>query len=142
MSESTEYTTDTTPVVTTEPAEPTVTERKPNRLYQVAAWVGVVAGTVFVVAVIFFSGFVLGKNAGGHGDFGRHGESGMFERPGRGADRDGPGRPGMMWPGGPGQGPGGPGGFGPGQMGPGGPGQMGPGGPGQGSSAPQTTPTR
>jgi hypothetical protein len=32
----------------------------------VAAWVGIVAGVVFIVAVIFFSGFVLGAHSGGH----------------------------------------------------------------------------
>ncbi len=117
MSESSEHTTETTPVVTTEPADPVIVERKPNRLYQAAAWVGIVAGTVFVVAMIFFSGFVLGKNVGGDGHFGRHGETSMFERQGPGMHRDGPDRPGMMWPGGPG-------------------------GPGQGPGAPQTPPTR
>ncbi|MDI3312906.1 MAG: hypothetical protein QJR12_01030 [Mycobacterium sp.] len=39
---------------------------RPNRLYQAAAWVAIVAGTVFVVAVVFFSGFVLGRHAGPH----------------------------------------------------------------------------
>jgi hypothetical protein len=142
MSELPEYTTDTTPVVTTtEPvAEPTVVttaERKPNRLYQAAAWVAIVAGTVFIVAVIFFSGFILGRHSGGPGHFGRHGgEHGMMmER----QHRDGPWGPGMMRPGGPDQGgPGGfgPGGPGPGNFGPGGPGTGGPGGPSQ------TPPTR
>ena len=70
MSESPEYTTETTPAVTT--AEPvnehtvvTTAESKPNRLYQAAAWVAIVAGTLFIVAVIFFSGFILGKHSGG-----------------------------------------------------------------------------
>jgi hypothetical protein len=31
----------------------------------VAAWVGIVAGVVFIVAVIFFSGFILGSHSGG-----------------------------------------------------------------------------
>jgi len=33
-------------------------------LGQAAAWVAIVAGVVFVVAVIFFSGFFLGARAG------------------------------------------------------------------------------
>ena len=33
---------------------------RPSRLGQTAAWVGIVADVVFVVAVIFFSGVVLG----------------------------------------------------------------------------------
>ena len=40
-------------------------EHRRSRLTAVAAWVGIVAGVVFIVAVIFFSGFVLGAHAGG-----------------------------------------------------------------------------
>jgi hypothetical protein len=140
MSETPEYTADPTPVVaTTEPvAEHTVVttaEPRPNRLYQAAAWVAIVAGTLFIVAVIFFSGFILGKHSGGPGHYGRRGgEHGMMmER----QHRDGPWGPGMMRPGGPDQG--GPGNFGPG------PGNFGPGGPGGTggpSGQPQTPPTR
>jgi hypothetical protein len=58
------------------PAEPAVVgqERRdrPNRLSQLAAWVGIVAGAVFVVAVIFSSGFYAGTQFGG-------GESGAYE---------------------------------------------------------------
>jgi hypothetical protein len=39
----------------------------------VAAWVGIVAGVVFIVAVIFFSGFLLGAQSGGHRGWG-HGD--------------------------------------------------------------------
>jgi hypothetical protein len=119
MSESSEYAADTTQVVTT----PVVTtESKPNRLYQALAWVGIVAGTLFIVAVIFFSGFILGKSSGGYGHFGRHG---------------GPGGHGMMMerygpPHGPVMRPGGPGMWGPGAPGEGGPGQGGPAQPGPG----------
>lgn len=104
MSEIPDYTTGTTPVVTTtEPvAEHTVVttaENKPNRLYQAAAWVAIVAGTLFIVAVIFFSGFYLGAHSGGHHGWGHGhrdhgfvvhrggppmfpmGPSGEFERP-------------------------------------------------------------
>nr|WP_253867565.1 hypothetical protein [Mycobacterium sp. GA-1285] len=81
-----------------------------SRLGAVAAWVGIVAGVVFIVAVIFFSGFVLGAHSGGHRG-GHHG----------GHDRDvsifhrgpPPGFP--MMPGGQGQRPP----FGPGADGPG-----------------------
>jgi hypothetical protein len=69
---------------------------RPSRLSQVLAWVGIVAGVLFIVAVIFFSGFVLGRSSGGHGGYDRDGsDSGQM----------GPG--GMMGPGqmGPGQSP-------------------------------------
>jgi hypothetical protein len=42
-----------------------------SRLNQVAAWVGIVAGAVFVVAVIFGTGFMVGTHAGDRG-FDRH----------------------------------------------------------------------
>jgi len=60
----------TGPVVTTEtPTEPPVVVAEPrghSRLTAVAAWVGIVAGVVFIVAVVFFSGFFLGAHSGGH----------------------------------------------------------------------------
>ena len=40
---------------------------RPSRLGQTAAWVGIVAGVVFVVAVIFFSGVMLGRSSDGFG---------------------------------------------------------------------------
>jgi hypothetical protein len=46
-------------------------------LNQVAAWVGIVAGSVFIVAVIFGTGFVLGAHSGDRG-FDRH-EAVMFK---------------------------------------------------------------
>jgi hypothetical protein len=79
--------------------EPT-TMTRPSRLGQVAAWVVIIAGIVFVVAVIFFSGLVLGWSSGGHDGWhrgyygGRDGTCSMMA----------PG--GMMGPGG--MGPGGP----------------------------------
>ena len=39
---------------------------RPNRVSQVLAWVGIIAGVVFVVAVIFFSGFWIGRVSGHH----------------------------------------------------------------------------
>src|SRR5213595_2671190 len=79
---------------------------------QVLAWTGIVAGGVFIVAVVFFSGFYIGRSTDGFGgDRGYH---------------HGTPAPGMM---------------GPGMMGPYGqwsPGQTGPWGPGQPQS-PTTT---
>ena len=114
-----------------------------NRLSQVLAWVGIVAGIVFVVAVIFFSGFWIGK-VSGH-NYGWHrGNYNSRYTPGQMS----PGMmgPGMMSPGMMGPGQMAPGQMGPGQMAPGqmGPGQMGPGGMGPGGMGPggmTTTPT-
>ena len=125
----------TSPVATYEPPPPPAyygpapVAPRPNRLYQAAAWVAIVAGIVFIVGAVFFTGFALGRHSGG-GPGGWHhhrdGDSQEFHR------RGGPGSgPGMM-PGGPmgpmgPMGPGGPGGQGPG-AGPAGPGGAGPGG--------------
>ncbi|HZQ33282.1 MAG TPA: hypothetical protein VFB19_16295 [Mycobacterium sp.] len=122
MSETAEH--PTTPTVTTDPRP--VDRREPSRLNQVLAWVGIVAGVVFVVAVVFFSGFFLGKHSGGSHGFGHHMKGmHMIHR----------GGPPPMGPWGPG--PGGPGG--PGSQAPGGA-PSGPGGPG-GPSGPSTPPT-
>jgi hypothetical protein len=114
--------------VTTGPVTPPHEHRR-SRLTAVATWVGIVAGVVFIVAVIFFSGFVLGaRTGGGHHGWGHHrgGEDGFaqFHR--------GP----MMFPMGPrGEFPRSP--FGPG--GPGGPGMQ---SPGQTSAPATTAPSR
>lgn len=92
---------------------------------QVLAWTGIIAGAVFIVAVVFFSGFFIGRSTDGFG-----GDRGYHGTPGHGMMGPGMMGPGMMGPGmvGPsGQ-------WGPGQMGPGGP--SGPGQPQQ----PTTTP--
>src|ERR1700733_7092454 len=52
--------------VATEP----VSYRAP-RVFQLAAWVAIFAGTVFIIAVIFFTGFMLG-HSGGHHHHGHH----------------------------------------------------------------------
>lgn len=108
----------TGPVLTTPPAaapppppvapHPIYVPQPPSRLNKVAAWVGIVAGSVFTVAVIFGTGFVVGKHAG---DSPRHDMRGheMVMRPGP-----------AMFPMGP------PGGF---ERGPGFAGPFGPGGP-------------
>ena len=116
-------------------------QQKPHRLNVVAAWVGIVAGAVVIVAVIFGTGFMLGAHSGNHRGGG--GGGGGFDRHHGNVEEHRGGPP--MW----GPGPGGPGFGGPG-------GQGGPGfsngpdgsrGPGQlpqppaGSTAP-TPPTR
>lgn len=104
-----------------EPAvAPTATEPMPqrtSRLFQAAAWVAIVAGTLFIVSTVFFAGFFMGRHTGshGHGHGGGHHSRSM---PG------GFGGPGMMTPWGPGMGPG----------------QMGPGGPNTGNQAPSLSP--
>lgn len=110
--------------------------RRHSRVVQAAAWVGIVAGVVFIVAVVFGTGFMLGKNSGpGHHHRGHdRAEVMMFHR----------GGPLPMMPGmGPGHGmmPGG----GPGMFGPGGPVERGdfrgPSAPGR-SETPTTAPAR
>ena len=97
----------TGPIESSRPSADTRTcvVREQSRLTQIAAWVGIVAGVVFIVAVIFFSGFVLGAHAGkGHGGHHRGGQ-------GTSMHHEGPMMhqwPGFGSPGGPG-GPGGPG---------------------------------
>jgi hypothetical protein len=98
----------------TEPPPAYVERRRPSRLTAVAAWVGIVAGVVFIVAVIFFSGFILGAHSGGHrgspGDvaiFHRGGTPPMFPMGPRGEfERPmppfGPGPPNFQGPQGPG----------------------------------------
>ena len=110
-------------------------DRRPSRLTQVAAWVGIVAGVVFIVTVIFGTGFVLGAQSGGGHHRGGHGDdrgASMERRQGPPPMFPGPmlhPGPGFVFPGGPG-----------GNMGPGGP--FGPDRPGQSGSAPSSmTPT-
>lgn len=93
---------------------------RPSRLYQAAAWVGIVAGVVFIVGAVFLTGLALGRH-GGDGGCGHH-------RVGDFRDRMGP-PPAMM----PMEGPGG-------RMGPGARPGPGPGaGPGE-SPAPRPAP--
>jgi hypothetical protein len=104
---------------TTRPVESAQLSRA-HQMHSVLAWVGIVAGVVFVVAVVFFSGFFIGRSSGGNFRLDR--------------DRDGTVYPGTMYPGQ--SGPYGP--MGPGMMGPGGTwGPYGPWTPGQPS--PTTT---
>jgi hypothetical protein len=120
----------TSPVAGPPQAQPVVRdEPRRSRVTAAAAWVGIVAGVVFIVAVIFFSGFVLGSHSGGHrGHDGHRGDQGsmMFHR--------GPPPMFQMGPrgqfGGPGM-----------QFGPGGPGSEAPSGPSSGPQSPAPTST-
>jgi hypothetical protein len=73
----------------------TTSSKRPSRLGQAAAWVGIVAGVVFIVGAVFFSGFFLasrlehraqvmhcemggsGEGKGGMGGMGGMGPGGM-----------------------------------------------------------------
>lgn len=85
----------------------TVYVERSSRLTKVAAWVGIVAGSLFIVVVIFGAGFFTGKSVGNHRDYDRGHE--MMMRPGPAMFPMGP-------PGGMQRGPAFPGPFGPGQI--------------------------
>lgn len=85
---------------------PTPPPHQTPKVFKAAAWVAIAAGTVFIVAVIFFTGYILGKHAG-HGGFHHrqhHQHPAMMLRPGSphggpAAVRPGPGpggRPGAV----------------------------------------------
>lgn len=99
MSELPESTTTSTPAATT----PAVVEQKPYWLYRFAAWVGIVAGIVFIVATVFFAGARFSHHGGWHGHHHHHGHPAMMQW---GPHRGGPGPmgPGPMGPQGPGPG--------------------------------------
>lgn len=65
----------TTPTLTSGPPPVSRDDRGPSGLLQVLAWVGIVAGVVFIIAVVFFSGFFLGRHSGspGYGHWSHHG---------------------------------------------------------------------
>jgi hypothetical protein len=98
MTETLEQEIATTPV-------PPPHKSRPPRVYQAAAWVAIVAGVVFIVGAVFFTGFALGRHSGGGHGWQHRGHSEM-----------GPRMEPMM----PGMRPGGP--MGPEDMGPMGPG--------------------
>lgn len=84
--------------ITTGPSSVRI-ENRPNRLHQALAWVGIVAGSLFIIATVFFSGYVLGSQS--HGGGGHHGPHRvMLKPPPPGPDGpmmgpDGPMGPGM-----------------------------------------------
>src|SRR5262249_43736711 len=89
MAETAEH--PTTPTRTADPPPPSpvagAAPRRggPKRVYRVLAWVGIVAGVVFVTAVVFCSGFFMGEHSGrGHGHFAGHQSRGVhfFHRAG------------------------------------------------------------
>ncbi|TDH47557.1 hypothetical protein E2F47_26330 [Mycobacterium eburneum] len=87
---------------TATPAAATTTQQKPYWLYRLAAWVAIVAGILFIVATIFFSGAALTHHRGCHGHHGHHGHHHSMVQPGH-HHRQHPG-PGAGVPG-PGQAP-------------------------------------
>lgn len=74
------------------PAGPVREGNRSNRLYRALAWVGIAAGSVFIIATVFFSGYVVGQQGG---DEPRHGP------PHRVMLKPFPGPDGQMGPGGP-----------------------------------------
>jgi hypothetical protein len=99
MSEISEPTTSRPTTAVTTPT--TVVEAaQPNRLYQAAAWVAIIAGIVFIAAVLFFSGARLAGHGCHHGHHGHHWHQHSMVHPGH---RHGPG---TVSPGGPGVSPG------------------------------------
>lgn len=69
---------------------PATAPPKPYWLYRFAAWVGIVAGIVFTVAVVFLSG---AKLTHGYGHHHHHHHGAMMQRGhhGHGPQQDGPG---------------------------------------------------
>ena len=100
---------------TSPPVEPVQQQyKRESQLNSFLVWVGIVAGLMFIVALVFFSGFFIGRNS--YGNF-----RGGYHQPGMmGPSQAGPYD--QMWPG---------------MMGPGG--MMGPYGPWPGQQPPTTT---
>lgn len=46
--------------------------RRGHRIYKLAALVVIVAGIVFIFAVVFWTGLMIGAHGGGHGHHGGH----------------------------------------------------------------------
>ena len=84
----------------------TVVDRRPSKLNQVAAWVAIVAGIVFIVGSVFFTGFFLGRHSGHGGGWPHHRGTEMEFRGGPPMMQMGPGMGPRMGSGmGPGMGP-------------------------------------
>ena len=65
--------------IATTPVPPPHKSRTP-RVYQAAAWVAIVAGVVFIVGAVFFTGFALGRHSGGGHGWQHRGHSEMGPR--------------------------------------------------------------
>jgi hypothetical protein len=93
------------PIAASESTTNTATDgrARPSRLSQAAAAVGIVAGVVFIVGVVFFSGFFLGSRSAHNGpqmmrcEMGKSGEGMGGMGPGGGTSPSmgpmGPGQP-------------------------------------------------
>ena len=90
-----------TPRTASESTTGTVGRERPSRLPQAAAAVGIIAGVIFIVGVIFFSGFFLGSKSEQH----RGPQVMRCEMGGSGGGMGGMMGPGGMGPMGPGQSP-------------------------------------
>jgi hypothetical protein len=72
------------------PARRDKSHRRGGRPFRIAAWVVTLAGIVFIVAVIFWSGFVLGISEGGEGGH-HHGDGGRDSSQESDGSENGPG---------------------------------------------------
>ncbi|WP_110318688.1 SdpI family protein [Mycolicibacterium moriokaense] len=75
------------------------THRRGGRPFRIAAFVVALAGIVFIIAVIFWSGFILGASEGGEGGHHHgHGEGGSGQEGSSQEERDGSKRDNGMTP--------------------------------------------
>ncbi len=72
MSEISDTPTTRTSTAVAPPAAVDHVEHRTPKVFKAAAWVAIVAGIVFIVSVIFFTGFRLGLAAGHGGGHHRH----------------------------------------------------------------------
>jgi hypothetical protein len=100
MSETSENPTVRTSTATAPAPPPSeAAPHKTPKVFQFAAWVAIVAGIVFIVAVIFFTGFALGRHAHHGFHHAHHKHHAMMMHPHRYGGPDG--GPGATAPGGP-----------------------------------------
>jgi hypothetical protein len=87
------------------PAAAAAAPYRTPRVFIAAAWVAIVAGIVFIVSVIFFTGMALGHHGGHHHHHKHHAmmmHPHRFGGPGGGPGAIAPGAPGAVTPGAPG----------------------------------------
>lgn len=63
---------ETSQIATPSGSSPDAVGARPYWVYRFAAWVGIVAGIVFIAAVIFFSGAKIGHHGGWAGHHHHH----------------------------------------------------------------------